>query len=230
MACDATRTFPAGLLGFLLAGALASVAISQEVIYKYVDEKGTVNFTEQWQLIPEKYHDRVQLIDPATGQQVKPRPLTTVPAPGRKAPPQAPAAPRPAPESLPFYAAWLEQFANLTMSAPSPYQLGVGLLALTVIIGAITIMRLSPNPLIALLLRAVIVLVLAGSVYAMYFANLNERISEVTHEPVESTVTGKEMILKGQEAASDVKKSLEQVAAPIRKLKDATVGKIEAAP
>ena len=205
---------------------LSAPALPSDVIYKYIDDDGTINFTEKWHLIPDKYHSRVQTIDPVTGQPFKPPPITTAPVPSRSAPPQAPISSPTGADAPPFYAAWLEQFARLSIPVPSSFKLGVGLTSLVLIVGAFKVMRLSSNLMLKLMLKGMVVLILAGSAYAMYVSGLNERISEATHDPANPTITGKELIKEGQGKVDQARKALGKAATPIEKLKDATVGEV----
>jgi hypothetical protein len=223
---DAAKHIPpsfAGLASLIAVWALSSPAFAGDAIYKYVDDKGTIHFTEQWHLIPEKYHSRVQTIDPATGQPFKPKPLHQEPVPSRSAPLQTAPSVQPPPEPAPFYAAWLEQFAKLSIPLPSRYQLGVGLTTLVLIFGAFKIMRLTTNPLLKIMLKASIMVMLAGSVYAMYISGLNEQISEATRDPAHPTATGKDLIQGTSGAVNQLKGAINKATAP---LKDATIGEV----
>jgi hypothetical protein len=66
-----------------------SLTFGQEV-YRWVDEQGTVHFTDDLGQVPEKYRDKVQKKEPPK------EPPTTQPIPPQSAPPQS-APPQPAP-------------------------------------------------------------------------------------------------------------------------------------
>ncbi len=216
---------PRCLFILLSVGFFAASALAGEVIYKYVDDEGTTVFTEQWHRIPPQYIDRVQSIDPLTGQPYKAPPAPLPPKPRAAPLPVAPAAPAPAAEK-PFYAAWLEQFSKLAVPLPSRYQLGVGAMAFVLIFGAFKIMRLSSNLLVKVMLKGIMLLILAASAYAMYVSGLNERISAITHDPAQQSITGKELIREGQTTVDQAKKALDQAAAPIQKFKELTIDEV----
>lgn len=215
-------------LPIILALALpAPQAFSADAIYQYVDDKGTVNFTDQWESIPEQYRGRVRVIDPATGKAVKPLPRTGQagnPAPPPDMPSEA-AGPggqsRSAPSRL---AGWSDTVSALSIPLPSRYQFGVGLTTLVLLWGAFKTMRLISNPVLKMLLKASMVFLLAGSVYAMYFSGLNERIAEETGEPGHQRLSGQDLMKGARGLEGPVKNAVEQAAAPIKKLEDATVG------
>jgi len=195
-------------------------------IYKYVDDTGAPHYTDQWQLIPDKYRSRVEALDPETGKVFKPD--ATGAAPKHAVPPpdarqdHAPAA---TPPEAPFYTAWLEQFSALSIPLPSQFQLGTGLMSIVFVWGAFKIMRISDSPLVKLALKGVIMIIVIGSVYGLYISNLNKTISEATHDTTPKSASGKTVLDTLQGTAEQAQKNvLEQVAAPLAKIKDATVG------
>jgi hypothetical protein len=63
---------------FMLIGLLLSpTMVNGQEIYRWVDEKGTVNFTDDLGLVPEKYLDQVQKKKPP--QEPAPSPSTQIP-------------------------------------------------------------------------------------------------------------------------------------------------------
>ena len=209
--------------------SVATPAFPSNDIYKYVDDEGTPHYTDQWQMIPEKYRDGVQALDPATGEIFKPESRKALP-PAQKGPAlpstvyKDRTAPSP-PAETPFYAAWIEQFSRLSIPLPSRLQLAAGLMGAVIIWGAFKILRVSPNPLVKLMLKGVIMIILVGTAYTLVISNLNQRVSDVTNDPPPQNFSGKELIqnLRGAtERAGDAIK--EKTTAPLGKVKDATVG------
>lgn len=70
------------LILFILIGlmSISGTAFGQE-IYRWVDEKGTIHFADDFTLVPEKYRDQVQKRKPSE----KPSPLPTRPPIGPEA-------------------------------------------------------------------------------------------------------------------------------------------------
>jgi Domain of unknown function (DUF4124) len=75
------------LLIFLTLSLIAWVAYGQE-LYKWVDDKGTVHFTDNPSLVPQKYQDQIQTQTPP-GPTSPPSQATS--APSQATPPRAPA-------------------------------------------------------------------------------------------------------------------------------------------
>jgi hypothetical protein len=201
--------------------AVAAPAFPANDIYKYVDDEGNPHYTDQWQLIPEKYRDGVQALDPETGKIFKPESRKAAPPPPPSAfqPPVAltVSPPPTAPAASPFYAIWLEKF--------SASQLGAGLLGVALIWGALKVIRMSGNPLIKLMLKGVITVVLMGGAYALYMTSLSDRFSSATKASPPQEKPEKDLIHNIQGATEKVKAAIkEQAAAPLEKVKDATVG------
>jgi len=212
----------------LLALWAATPALAAD-IYKYVDDEDVPHYTDQWQMIPEKYRSRVQVLDPSTGKIFRPESVKAAPQPPQRSS-QPPVAhkdqpPSAAPADSPFYAAWLETFSKLSIPLPSQIQLGVGLMSAALIFGAIKIIRASPNPLVKLMLKGVIMLVLVGGAYTLFLAAMNARISNATRDPGPQEMSGTEMIQKIQATTEKAKATIkENTRAPLEKVKDATVG------
>lgn len=226
---DAPPAVPHVLRSIALIAAILAVAtpaFPANDIYKYVDDEGVPHYTDQWQLIPEKYRGGIQALDPATGKIFRPeskkalppaQESSSLPATARKD--QAAPAPTAKP---PFYAAWIEQFSTLSIPLPSPIQLGVGLLGVAIIWGALKIMRVSPSPLITVMLKGMITIVLVGSAYALYMASLSDRISSATNASSPQNIPEKDLLQKATEKVRAAIK--EKATAPLEKVKDATVG------
>ncbi|MEW6542120.1 MAG: hypothetical protein AB1411_00755 [Nitrospirota bacterium] len=209
----------------LLAPLLSSPVFSADVVYKYVDDDGVVGFASDRQQIPEKYQNRVQALDAQTLEPVQHVPP---PAPGAQ-PGTGSAQPSQEAQQAPaFYDPWLQRLSGATITLPSRYQLGVGLTTVLLIVMIVLVMRVSSNPLVKVLGKLGILLLAGGAIYAIYFSGLNERISEVTHEPTRQTVSGKEIVseVKGKaaEVTQTLGKSIEPVKGVIERTKAATIG------
>lgn len=229
-------------------------AWSGEVLYRYLDDQGVVNFANQRDSIPLKYQNSIQALDAITFQPVQeagaPPPAPAAPAgpaqepefqtpaglsslakpaapagPAGQAPQPPPPAPMPAEPATP---SWLDQFAGTTIPLPSQFQLGVGLTALVLIVCAVVVSRMMQNLVLKLLLKMSIMLLLGGAVYLMYFSGMNERMAESTKQPGKRSTTGKELLGNMQGTAEQMKSALGKAAAPvsgvIEKTKAATVG------
>lgn len=211
--------------------AVASPTLSANVIYKYVDEQGVTNFTEDLQQVPSAYLDRIQALDPVTLQPAKAAPAT----PGRRPSPSEPVANSAIVDygdrsHQPATASWSNRLADLTIPLPSRYQLGVGLTTLVLIIGFRMVIRTSQNPAVKLLLKTSIMLMIGGTVYAIYLSSLNERISQATQQPAQRTMTGKELLGDIQGTAAQVRQVIDKTASPVKEIFDktqtATVGEV----
>lgn len=211
---------------------LSSPALSADVVYKYVDDSGVVFFTDNYQQIPPRYMSRVQALDPATMQPLTPKSGTPA-ASSTSSAPSAPAATeaQQAPgASGPQQVAetWIDWFSRQNFPLPTQFQFGVGLTTLVLIIGAVIVMRVSQNPLFKLLLKASIMFVIGGAVYAIYLSGLNERVSQATHEQTGRTASGKEILGEVKGKAGQVKQflgttALDPVRGAIEKTKAAAV-------
>jgi hypothetical protein len=209
--------------------AVATPAFPANDIYKYVDDDGVPHYTDQWQLIPEKHRSSVQALDPSTGKIFKPESVKATPPPPSSSPQPSLArkdsVAATAPVDPPFYAGWLEQFSKLSIPLPSRLQLGVGLIGVVVIWGAFKILRVSPNPLVKLMLKGVIMVILVGAAYTLLISNLNQRISEITNDPTPQSFSGKELIQNLHGTTERAREAIkEKTTAPLEKIKEATVG------
>jgi hypothetical protein len=199
MAHDSPFSLPLfGLLACLVAlWVVAAPVHAADLIYTYTDDEGVPHFTDQWQLIPAKYRSRIQQLDPYTGKPLKPESGNAVQAPAQN-PPQRSVVRKeqgsPSLEEQPFYTAWIEQFSKLSIPVPSRLQLGIGLMSIVLVFGAIKITRISMNPFLKLALKGAIMAILIGGGYIFYVASLSERISKATQDPLPQRITGKEII------------------------------------
>lgn len=226
---------------------LAVPARSGEVIYRYVDDQGVATFSSQRDTIPLKYQDHVQALDAVTFQPVPEAGAPSASQPGddfqtpaglsslaKPAPPAGEASQTAGPLA-PISAqaersgpSWLDQFAGTTFPLPSPFQLGVGLTALVLIVFVVMVSRMIQGLVFKMLLRISIVLLLGGAAYLLYFSGMNERMAETTGQPTQRTATGKEILGDMKSKADQMKSVLNKAAAPvtgvIEKTKAATVG------
>jgi hypothetical protein len=216
------------LLWLIVLLALVPPVLSDGVIYKYVDDNGVPTFTEQWQSIPERYHGRVQVLDPVTLQPVQASRDTATPRASTSSPVES--ASRPEPAQPPAAPSWLDRLSQVTITLPSHYQTGVGLTTLVLVAGMIMVMRFSSNPLVKVLGKLAIMLMIGGAVYAIYFSGLNDRISEATRQPTHRITSGKEILGEVKGTAAQVTNMLEKTVAPVTsvidKTKAATIGEV----
>ncbi len=121
---------------------------------------------------------------------------------------------------------WL---ASLRIPLPSQLQLGVGLLTVVLVIGAIAILRYCSNPLVKIALKGFIVLILVGSAYILYFSSLNDRLSAITGKRSHSTISGQDIMTGIRDRVTEATDALQQTAveplmAPVQQAKDLTIG------
>jgi hypothetical protein len=126
--------------------------------YRYVDDEGVTNYTDQWHMIPERYRGRTQTLNSTPGNVFKADPRNV---PQGFSPPSTASQATPASTAPPFYAGWRDTF-------PSQPQWIVELAAALLICGAILLLRRSTRPLVRLLLKGLIMAVLIGGAYLIY--------------------------------------------------------------
>ena len=109
--------------------------------------------------------------------------------------------------------------ADATPSASwaSWYQLGVGLAGIALIAAALIAIRASGSRLVKLGLKLAITAIAAGSVYAMYRSDLNDRISAATHDAAHPTTTGAALVEGGRGVVEKIPETINRTA-------DATTG------
>ncbi len=187
------------LLFLLLAwvstiGLFSLPVLAAEPIYQYVDDGGTVNYTNRLESVPKHYRSRVQEVDRA-----KPTPAASGPVAPQSDPPAATTIVsdmsdrRIYRDEPPAAASWFDGLPTVTMPLPSRFHLAVGLSSGVLIIGAVLAHGISRNPLVRLMLKLAITLTVVGTFYAMYFSGLNERITELTRGPMLGPSTGTEL-------------------------------------
>lgn len=150
------------------------------IIYEYVQQDGTVVYTEQWDQIPTADRDTVRSLDgdtlepivstAAAARAVTP-PVTHVRRASRPGPPE---------ESWGVMAQYLgpvfEQMQAMNLSLPSHTQLGVALTLFAFIAATFSILRMTENRLARAAIKAVLILMIAGSVYAVFLNDLAETL------------------------------------------------------
>jgi hypothetical protein len=161
----------------LLIQLVASRSIQAAgVIYMYVQQDGTVVYTEQWDQIPSAYRDKVRSLDgdtlepiasTAAAAQAVTRPVTPARRADRSTPPQ---------ESWGVMAQYLspilEKLQAMNLTLPSHTQLGITLTMFAFIAATFSILRMTENRLAKAAIKAALMLMIAGSVYAIFLSDL----------------------------------------------------------
>ena len=192
--------------------------------YRYVDDEGVTNYTDQWHLIPDRYQGRSQILDSTTGKVLKADPRS-VP---QGSSPQSTASrgqATPASTAPPFYAGWHDMLSRMSIPLPSRSQWIVELAAALLVCGAILLLRRSTSALVRLLLKGVIMAVLIGGAYVIYLTTLTEGVFGGTTARTSERTMGKD-ILQGLQGTTEKAKEIiqENAVAPLQRIKDATVG------
>ena len=167
---DASRPAPGipWLLVWLVVLCFAAIpAVSAEAAhtYRYVDDEGLTNYTDQWHMIPERYRGRTQILDSTTGNVFKADPRDV---PQGSSPQSTASQVTPVSTAPPFYAGWLDTLSKISIPLPSRSQWIVELAAALLVCGAILLLRRSTSALVRLLLKGVIMAVLIGGAYVIY--------------------------------------------------------------
>jgi hypothetical protein len=220
----------AGLL-FIHAPLLPdnSNASASAPIYKYIDDKGVPTFTEQWDGIPERYRSRVESLDPSTMQPFRAGEVVSA---GRSAVGSAAASPTQTIPSEPSaLSGALDRAGGFRIPLPSRYQFGIGLTTLLLTVMIWMMMRFNGNVLIKFALKIVMILLVTGGMYAMYFSGLNERVAQATGQAAQPSVSGKELLDGVKGTTANLTDTLQKTAiAPlqstIEKTKEITVGEV----
>ena len=107
---------------------------------------------------------------------------------------------------------WRDRLDGLSLPLPSQFQLGIGLISGLLIVGTLMVRRYTSNPFMRALLKFVVVAVLGGTGYLLYFSNLNAEVSTLRNLPAP--------------LSHDIDNSvLHPIQSVIEQFKDATVGK-----
>jgi len=207
------------LMGFL---ALPASSLADTPIFKYEDDSGIITFTEQWDSIPDKYRKRVITLNATTLKSVE----------GGSSPHSSPPSPPITGENLKdsMWNSWRDRLDSLSIPLPSQFQLGVALTSGVLIVGTLMVRRYTSNSLMSVLLKLVMVILLGGTGYLLYFSSLNADISTLTGEPLHSTTTVDGLMQSMKSSSAPLSQAIENsVVHPIQSVieqsKDATVGK-----
>jgi hypothetical protein len=149
----------------LCFAAIPAVSAEAAHTYRYVDDEGLTNYTDQWHMIPERYQGRTQTLDSTTGKVFKADPRDV---PQGSSPQSTASQATPASTAPPFYAGWHDTLSRMSIPLPSRSQWIVELAAALLVCGAILLLRRSTSALVRLLLKGVIVAVLIGGAYVIY--------------------------------------------------------------
>lgn len=195
-------------------------------VYTYVDDEGTVIFTEQLQSIPERYQDRVQIMADTEGKKAeqKAQEAKEKKAMGGSKPSQ------PSPET-----AAMEKAREMVKDMPampqsfiptlSSYQTAVLGIGFGVAVILFVMMKLSHNFGIRLLLRLLLVAVMFGTSYLMYFSGLGDKFAEMTgHAGKEGATSGSkiqtptEVLQKVRDTIKDMERSQQEKADALQQM------------
>lgn len=210
------------LLLFGFFGLLPASICADSPIFKYEDNSGIITFTEQWDSIPSKYRERVIALDSATlkpveGASLPHRPHALQPIIG---------------EDLKdsVQNAWRGRLEGLSIPLPSQFQLGVGVASGVLIVGTLMVRRYTSNPIMRAVLKLVVVILVGGTGYLLYFSTLNAEVSALTGEPLRPTTTVDGLMQTLKNSGAPLSRAIEHsVVHPLHSVieqsKDATVGK-----
>ena len=188
-------------------------------IFKYEDDSGIITFTEQWDSIPNKYRERTATLNAATlkpvesGYSVYP-PHASPTVTGEEAKDSS----------------WRDRLNGLSIPLPSDFQLGIGLTSSLLIVGTLMVRRYTSNLFIRVVLKFVVVALVGGTGYLLYFSILNAEVSILNGESRRPTTTIDDFMqtLRNLHAplSYDIDNSvLQPIQSVIEQSKDATVGK-----
>ncbi len=149
-------------------------------VYTYVDDEGTVIFTEQLQSIPERYRSRVQVMADTEGQKEEQKAKETKEKMLGAAKPQVPKETAAAVEQAREMAHDIQTGPQSLIPTLSPYQTAVLGTGFGVAVILYVMMKLSHNFGVRLILRLLLVAVMFGTSYLMYFSGLGEKFAEMT--------------------------------------------------
>lgn len=202
--------------------ALPASILADTPIFEYEDDSGIITFTEQWDSIPDKYRKRVITLNATTLKSVE----------GGSFPHHS-QAPPPIASEHPKDSVWNSsrgRLEGLSIPLPSQFQLGVALTSGVLIVGTLMVRRYTSNPFMSVLLKLVMVILLGGTGYLLYFSSLNADISTLTGEPLHPTTTVDGLMQSLKNSSVPLSQAIENsVVHPIQSVieqsKDATVGK-----
>ena len=216
------RTIALAVLLLMHFFALPTFIRADGPIFKYEDDSGIITFTEQWDSIPGKYRERVVTLNAATlkpveGSSSAHMPHASPPITGEESKDSA-------------WDFWRDRLKGLSIPLPSEFQLGIGLTSGVLIVGMLMVRRYTSNPFMRVCLKFLVVALVGGTGYLLYFSNLNAEVSILTGESRRPTTTvdGLMQTLKNLRTpiSQDIDNSvLHPIQSVIEQSKDATVGK-----
>lgn len=219
-----TQYWPAILICFILVGFIPfpGSICADTPIFKYEDNSGIITYTEQWDSIPSKYRERVITLDSATlkpveGGSLPHRPHALQPIIG---------------EDLKDAVrnSWRGRLEGLSIPLLSPFQLGIALASGVLIVGTLMVRRYTSNPFLRVLLTLVVVILVGGTGYLLYFLNLNAEVSTLTGESLRPTRTVNSLMQTLKNSSAPLSHAIENSVVPpiqsaVGQAEDATVGK-----
>lgn len=219
-----TQHCPATLICFMLVGFIGFPGSirADTPIFKYEDDSGTITFTEQWDSIPGKYRERVVTLNATSLKPVEGGSSAHL---SHESQPIAGENPK---DSV--WNAWRDRLDGLSIPLPSQFQLGIGLTSGLLIIGTLIVRRYTSNPFMRVLLKFVVVVLVGGTGYLLYFLNLNAEVSTLTGELLRPTATVDGLMQTLQNSSAPLSHAIQNsVVHPLQSVieqsKDATVGK-----
>ena len=212
-------TFSWVVLPVLLA--LPGIIRADTPIFKYEDDSGTVTFTEQWDSIPQKYRGQVVTLNGLTL-----KPIQTVSSPPAAQALQ-PIVVKQSHDSV--LDSWRDWLYGLSLSLPSQFQLGLGLISGVVIAGVLIVRRYMSNPFMKVFLKFVIVILLGGTAYVFYFLDLNADHSTSAREAVQPAATVDGLVETLKITSAPISKTIQHnvlhpLQSAMQQSKDATLG------
>ncbi len=126
--------------------------------------------------------------------------------------------------------AWRDRLDGLSIPLPSQFRLGVWLISGLLIIGTFIVRRYTSNPFMRVLLKFVVVVLVGGTGYLLYFSNLNAEVSILNGESLRTTTTVDGLTQTLKNSSAPLSHAIENsVVLPLQSVmeqsKDATVGK-----
>jgi hypothetical protein len=221
---------PLTRLGAMVLLCAASAVSAGPTVYTYVDDEGTTIFTEQPQSIPERYRDRVQVMSRAEEEQLERQAkearekkatglggigsITGLTGGGKPQSSRQPAA----------AADVVQEAAPGTESAPSPlsflppltdYQKAVMGVGFGVAVILYVMMKMNRSFGVRLFLRLLLMIVLFGTSYMVYFSGLSEKFAEMTGQGAAAGGKGgfqspTELLKQAKEAAQQMQRSQQE--------------------
>lgn len=209
--------------------AAASAAAAGPTVYTYVDDEGTTIFTEQLQSIPERYRDRVQVMSRAEEERLERQAkearekkasglggigaVTGLMGGAKPQPSQAPAA---APETVQETPGTESPSSPLSFLPPlSDYQKAAMGIGFGVAVILYVMMKMNRSFGVRLFLRLLLMIVLFGTSYMVYFSGLSAKFAEMTGQSAAAGGKGgfqspTELLKQAKEAAQQMQRSQQE--------------------